>query len=101
MKLVLGLVDAFPVLTVDDEHEALGAGVVVSPQGTDLVLPANVPDVELDVLVCHGLHVEANCVRVEDRCSWQGKRGRGGTCWDCGHRLVQLELVENGWGGVG
>ena len=50
---------------------------VVSPQRTDLVLTADIPDVELGVLVCDGLDVEAN----------------GGGCGDV---LVKLELVENG-----
>lgn len=49
---------------------------VVSPQGTDLVLAADVPDVELCVLVGDGLDVEAD----------------GG---DGGDVLVELELVED------
>jgi hypothetical protein len=48
----------------------------VSPQGTDLVLAADVPDVEFGVLVRDGLNVEAN----------------GG---DGGDVLVELELVED------
>lgn len=52
---------------------------VVSPEGTDLVLAADVPDVEFGVLVCDGLDVEAD----------------GG---DRGDVLVELELVEDGWG---
>lgn len=35
-------VDPVAVLRVDDEDESLSACVVVSPQGTDLVLPADV-----------------------------------------------------------
>ena len=49
---------------------------VVSPQRANLVLAADVPDVELCVLVCDGLDVEAD----------------GG---DGGHVLVELELVED------
>jgi hypothetical protein len=49
----------------------------VSPQRADLVLAADVPDVELGVLVRDGLDVEAD---------------RG----DRGDVLVELELVENG-----
>lgn len=52
---------------------------VVSPQRSDLVLAADVPDVELGVLVRDGLDVEAD----------------GG---DGGDVLVELELVEDGWG---
>ena len=50
---------------------------VVSPQGTDLVLASDIPYVELGVLVCDSLDVEAD----------------GG---DGGDVLVKLEFVENG-----
>lgn len=50
--------------------------VVVSPEGSDLVLSSYVPDVELYVAVGDGLDVEAD------------RRDRR-------HRLVQLELVQN------
>lgn len=49
----------------------------MSPKRTDLVLAADIPDVELGVLICNGLDVESN----------------GG---DCCHVLVKLELVEDG-----
>ena len=49
----------------------------MSPQWSDLVLAAHVPDGEADVLVLHGLHVEAD----------------GG---DGGHNLPQLQLVQDG-----
>jgi hypothetical protein len=48
----------------------------VSPQRADLVLAADVPDIELCVLVRHGFDVEPD--------------GRNG-----GDVLVKLELVEN------
>lgn len=50
----------------------------MSPQRADLVLTADVPDVELCVLVCDGLDVEAD----------------GG---DGGDVLVELELVKDCW----
>jgi hypothetical protein len=53
---------------------------VVSPQRTDLVLAADIPDVELCVLVGDRLDVEAD----------------GG---DGGDVLVELELVEDCWRG--
>lgn len=56
----------------------LRSGVVVPPEGTNLVLASDIPDVELDVLVGNSLDVETD----------------GG---DGGHRLVELELVEDGW----
>ena len=49
----------------------------MSPQRSDLVLAAHVPDGEVDVLVLDALHVEAN----------------GG---DGGDHLAQLELVQHG-----
>ncbi|KAI3487125.1 hypothetical protein L1887_48958 [Cichorium endivia] len=52
-------------------------GVVVSPERSNLVLSSYVPDVELDVLVLHRLHVEAH-------------RGDGGD------GLVEFELVQDG-----
>ena len=100
VELLLGLVYALPVLTVDDEHEALRAGVVVPPEGPDLVLSADVPHVELDVLVGHRLHVKTNCARESRVSAASPRRGPQGmrerTCWDGGDRLVQLELVEDG-----
>ena len=54
---------------------------VVSPERTDLVLATDVPYVELCVLVCDGLDVEAD----------------GG---DGGDVLVKLELVEDSCGGA-
>ena len=50
---------------------------VVPPQRTDLVLTTDVPHIELGVLVCDGLDVEAN----------------GGDGCDV---LVELELVKDG-----
>ena len=60
MELLLRLVDTITVLAVDDEDEALGARVVVSPERPDLVLAANVPDVEFDILVGDGLDIESD-----------------------------------------
>ena len=48
----------------------------MSPQGSYLVLSANIPHIELDIFVGDGLNVEADS-------------------WDGGNVLVQLELVEN------
>ena len=50
------------------------------PQRANLVLPAHVPYVELDIFVCDGLDVEAD--------------GRDG-----GNVLVELEFVEDGYMG--
>ena len=48
----------------------------MSPQRPDFILSSNIPDVELDILVCDSLDVEANC-------------------GDGGYGLVELELVED------
>jgi hypothetical protein len=61
VKFLLRLVYPFPILTINDEYQALGAGVVVSPEGTNLVLTPNIPHVKLDVLVCDSLNIETNC----------------------------------------
>lgn len=76
-QLELGLGYPRPVARVHDEDETLGASIVVPPQWTDLVLTADVPHVELGILVSDGLDVEAD--------------GRDG-----GYILVELEFVKNG-----
>ena len=48
----------------------------MSPETTDLVLASNIPDREINILVLHCLHVEAD--------------GRNG-----GQYFTQLELVED------
>lgn len=60
VQLLLRFVNSFPVLAVNDEHEALCSGIVVPPEGPNLVLSSDVPHVELDVLICHRLHVETD-----------------------------------------
>jgi serine/threonine protein phosphatase PrpC len=59
-QLSTSLVHAIAIDRVNDEDQALGAREVVSPQRTDLVLTADIPDVEFGVLVCDGLDVEAD-----------------------------------------
>jgi hypothetical protein len=55
----------------------LRARIVVSPERSDLVLSTHIPDVEFDILVCHGFDVESY--------------GR-----DSSHALIEFELVEDG-----
>lgn len=64
MQFLFCFVDSLSVLTVDDENKALGASVIVSPQRTDLVLTSNVPNVELDILVCDRLDIKTDCASV-------------------------------------
>lgn len=77
MQLLPGLIYAISIRTVHYKDQSLGAGVVVPPKRTDLVLTTDVPNVELDVLVGDGLHVEAD-------------RGNGG------NGLSQFEFVQDG-----
>lgn len=76
MQLLSGLVYPISVRTVHHEDQSLGAGVVVPPKGSDLVLTTDVPNVELDVFVGDGLDVEAD----------------GG---NCGNRLSQFQFVKD------
>lgn len=77
VKFLSGLVYPRAVVGVNHKNETLGAGEVVPPQRTDLVLTANIPHVEFDILIRHGLDVEAH--------------GR-----DRSHVLVEFEFVEDG-----
>lgn len=77
VQLLAGFVDAVAVGAVHDEDQTLGPGIVMPPERPDLVLAAHIPHVELDVFVSHRLHVETY--------------GRDG-----GHRLAQLQLVQDG-----
>ena len=52
-----GLVTS-PVIAVNHKDEALRVLEVMSPQRTDFVLTAHVPDSETDVLVFNSLDVE-------------------------------------------
>lgn len=60
MKLLSSLVDPSPIIRVDDEDESLCAREVMPPQRPYLVLSSHIPNVELDILVCDGLDVEAD-----------------------------------------
>jgi hypothetical protein len=60
MQLLLRLVYPLPILTIDDEHQTLSAGVVMSPKRADLVLPSYIPDIELDILIRDRLNIEAD-----------------------------------------
>jgi hypothetical protein len=49
MKLLTGLVDALTIARVDHENETLGARVVMSPKRTNLILTADIPNIEFDL----------------------------------------------------
>jgi len=67
VKFLFRLIDPFPVLTIDDENQALGAGVVVSPQWTDFVLASDIPDIELNILIGNGLDIETDYRQISRR----------------------------------
>ena len=77
MELIAGLANTVAIVGVDDEDDTLGVLVVVAPERANLVLAADVPHGERDVLVLDSLDVEAD-----------GRDGR--------HDLTKLELVEDG-----
>ena len=77
VELLSSVIDSVSVVGVDDEDDALGVGVVVSPQLSDLVLTAHIPNVERDVLVADLFYIESNG-------------------WDWGNDLTELQLVEDG-----
>ena len=76
MKLLPSLVYSSSVVGINHKNQALGPREVVSPKRSNLVLPAHIPHVELDILIGHGFDVEAH--------------GRDG-----GNILVQFQLVED------
>ena len=59
LKLGPGLLEAAGIVRVNDENDALGIFVVVTPERANLVLAADVPHGKGDVLVGDGLNVEA------------------------------------------
>jgi hypothetical protein len=58
LQLLAGLDDTVTIVAVDDEDDTLGVLEVMSPERTDLVLTADIPDGELNVLVLDSLDVE-------------------------------------------
>ena len=58
LQLLAGLDHTVAIVAVDDEDDALSVLEVVAPEGTDLVLPAHIPDCELDVFVFYCFNVE-------------------------------------------
>lgn len=76
VKLITGGISTLTIIGINHKDEALSILIVVSPQGSDLVLPSDIPHSEADVLVLHSFHVEPN----------------GG---DSSHHLTELELVKD------
>lgn len=60
VQLRASLLEAGGITRVHNEDKALCAGVVVSPERANLVLTADIPHIELDVLIGHALDVESD-----------------------------------------
>ena len=58
LELLTRFNNTVAIVAVDDEDDTLGVLEVMPPQRTDLVLTADVPHGELDVLVLDSLDVE-------------------------------------------
>lgn len=56
-KILTGI-DTVSIVGINDEDQTLGVLVVVSPQGSDLVLSSDIPHCEADVLILDSLDVE-------------------------------------------
>jgi len=59
VELVSCSINTVRVVRIDHEDETLGILVVVAPQGTDLILAADIPNSKRDVLVLNSLNIEA------------------------------------------
>jgi hypothetical protein len=77
MQLLPRLIYPRPITSINDKDKALSASVVVPPQWTDLVLAADIPDVEFAAIDDDSFDVETD----------------GG---DCGYVLVEFDFVEDG-----
>jgi len=76
LQLLTSLDNTVTIVAVDDEDDTLGVLEVMSPERTDLVLTADIPDGELNVLVLDSLDVETDC-------------------GDGGDDFTELQLVED------
>lgn len=73
LELLTRLNNTVAIVAVNDEDDTLGVLEVMPPQRTDLVLTADIPHGELNVLVLDGLDVE--------------------TCRSKNQRIVLIELM--------
>jgi hypothetical protein len=77
LQLLTGLDDTVTIVAVDDEDDTLGVLEVMSPERTDLVLTADIPDGELNVLVLDSLDVKT-CRQALKSVSRVGRKADGG-----------------------
>lgn len=76
VQFVSGFFNSFMVAAIDDKYEPVRASKVMSPQGPNFFLTANIPNVKHDVAVFHGLHIESHG-------------------WDSRDSLSKLEFVQD------
>lgn len=76
VELLPRLANSLSIVAIDHKDQSLGVGEIVSPERTDLVLTADVPNREGDVFVFYSFDVEPD----------------GGYCCD---DLAQFQFVEN------
>ena len=69
----------------------------MSPKWPDLVLPTDIPDRELDVLVVNGLDVKAYIESLFSTVPMFGHKWvcQRTDCGNCGDNFTQLQLVQN------
>ena len=93
LEFLPGLDNTISVIAIDDKDDALGILEVMSPQRSDFVLPTNIPNGELNVLIFDSLDVEANGGDGSDNFTQSGRlelnESRKGT-------VALLQFVEDG-----
>lgn len=98
LQLLTSLHHTVAIVAIDDENDALGVLEVMPPQRSDLVLSSDIPHGELNVLVFHGLNVEALSIVTVSQ-GFSCRRYRAGRTTNCGYGrddFAQLQLVEDG-----
>lgn len=68
VQFITSGINTVRVVRVDHKDKTLRVLVIVTPQGTDLILTTDVPHCERDVLVLDGLDVESNRRNRGDNC---------------------------------
>ena len=100
LQLFPSLDNSVTIIAVDDKDDTLGILEIMSPQRSNLVLPTNIPDSELNILIFDGLDVKAyqkdNSVLVcyiTDSLSMTSKFHMHTDCGNCCNDFTELQLV--------
>lgn len=94
LEFIGDFVDTRSVIRINDEDNSLGVVVVMSPESANFVLTSDIPDSEVDVLVFHGLDVEAN---RGDCCHYFSQLGKGQTKVSILARLTKNKKPTSPW----